>query len=287
MCLNSLSADKSEVRSWKFEEEDEDLAYSESASYRYSSLFSAVASLVITCSFTAIRSGIASPHELAFKPRSVATILAIGEQRLTVQSLFGSNITIQYKLSDDKKELSARITGTIAWGTGPASSLSYSLRPNQLRKPITADTTAKQLTLKHLRLHFVLTHPKLEMRCVSSNRKGVPDGIFVGGTRGQQNGLQFRWHLAGHWYRSGSNGLRVELIVWVKLLQGGNDGPASPFLFCVKFLDFTLGDRFRGEHGLVVSFIFISGDSTGAPFIPLSNTEDVNGSIQGSNQYKE
>ncbi|KAF7356308.1 Tuftelin-interacting protein 11 [Mycena venus] len=113
------------VRTWEFDPDDEVEPYSLRSSNKY-----------------VVRSRIASPHDLAFKPG--ASILAVGEQWVlpaagTVESQSGSSrrLTIEDLSEDngrghsfdlvDRKNLDANVTGAIAWGSGLSSSLILAL----------------------------------------------------------------------------------------------------------------------------------------------------------------
>ncbi|KAF8216861.1 WD40-repeat-containing domain protein [Mycena galopus ATCC 62051] len=100
--LVSSSADKF-VRTWDFDESDREQPYSLRGAQQYQA-----------------QSTIASPHELAFKPGT--SILAVGEQQLTIQNLSEGGRQDPFPLMD-RKYRNDHTTGAIAWGFGSSSSL--------------------------------------------------------------------------------------------------------------------------------------------------------------------
>ncbi|KAJ7763546.1 WD40-repeat-containing domain protein [Mycena maculata] len=103
--LASSSADKN-VRTWKFEDNDDD-PYSELQSYRYQ-----------------VQNRTTAPHDLTFKPGE--SILAVGEQRLTIEDLQNGTSHV-FDLTPDKREQNAHVTGAIVWGSAKSSDLIFAL----------------------------------------------------------------------------------------------------------------------------------------------------------------
>lgn len=104
--LASAGADKY-VRAWDFDENEDPEPYSELWEKKYT-----------------VRSRAASPHELAFKPG--ASVLAVGEQRLTIEDLSEDGRPHTFDLVG-KKYQDDHITGAIAWGCSSSSSLILAL----------------------------------------------------------------------------------------------------------------------------------------------------------------
>ncbi|KAJ7716752.1 hypothetical protein B0H16DRAFT_1612742, partial [Mycena metata] len=102
--LAASGADKI-VRTWNF---DGDKLYAEDLELEY-----------------AVQSRTASPHDLAFKPGE--SILAVAEQRLTIDNLAIENRKPHTFDLVARKDRDAHVTGSIAWGLNHTSSLIFAL----------------------------------------------------------------------------------------------------------------------------------------------------------------
>ncbi|KAJ7073241.1 WD40-repeat-containing domain protein [Mycena belliarum] len=110
MNILACSTANSYVRTWKYQEEDEDEDkdddHPEPRLYRL------------------VKSKPAVAHDLAFKPGD-SSLLAVGEENLTIEDMRNTRRSRTYKFSEDKH--GNHVTGAIAWGSGPTSSLIFAL----------------------------------------------------------------------------------------------------------------------------------------------------------------
>ncbi|KAJ7117597.1 WD40-repeat-containing domain protein [Mycena epipterygia] len=315
--LASSGADKN-VRTWKFDEDDEDL-YSESVPYRYE-----------------VKSKVTSPHDLAFKPG--ASILAVGEQRLTVHhDLASANGSLPYDLIDDEKQRNKHVVGAIAWQSANSPlvfALSEPIRKDdhqghhkaidiercrtsfkfdapEAGDALCVDPTGDTVALvtnsgseSFLRIYDVARHQgqAIQARLLEpfetddhevNSMAFSSDGIYLAigrddnrthvyDSRMLERGVLFDFRHADMPFSvKEQNFFGVVGVEWVEnrstrlgLVTGGNDG-------CIRLWDplrakdegvilaqvdsdvasFSLGDPFKGEHGLVV------GDSDGGVYI--------------------
>ncbi|KAJ6581934.1 WD40-repeat-containing domain protein [Mycena capillaripes] len=316
--LASSGADK-HVRTWDFDAVDVDEPYSGSLSYQYK-----------------VRSRTASPHDLAFKPG--ASILAVGEQRLTIEDLSVANGKSHTFDLVHKRDQDAHITGALAWGSGLSSSLIFVLsepvdndNPDghhhafdvQALTPLfkfdapeagdalcvdsTGDTAAlvtNDGVKSLLRIYDIrrknsvanqtqqlerFTSREHEVNCMAFSSDSIylalgrdDNRTHVYDSRMLERGVLYNFqHSEMRFSSRDQKFFGVVGVKWAEsrfgrlgLVTGGNDG-------CIRLWDplrandggtvlaqadsdiayFTLGDRFKGEHELVM------GDSDGAVYI--------------------
>ncbi|KAJ6581887.1 WD40-repeat-containing domain protein [Mycena capillaripes] len=316
--LASAGADK-HVRTWKFDANNNGEPYSKSHSYQYK-----------------VKNRIVSPHELAFKPGG--SLLAIGEQRLTIKDFSvenGGEVTFNLV---DKRDQDEHTTGAIAWGFGATSSLIFAssepvdkINPNGQHRAF--DTEALRPLFKFdateagdalcvdstgdiaalvtnnnidslLRIYDIrrkagtamqtqrlepFTSEDYEVNSMAFSSDGIylalgrdDNCTHVYDSRMLKRGVLMNFQHSNMRFSSNDqNFFGVVGVKWVEsrssrlgLVTGGNDG-------CIRLWNplhandegtvlaqadsdiayFTLGDRFQGEHELVM------GDSSGAVYI--------------------
>ncbi|KAJ7030655.1 WD40-repeat-containing domain protein [Mycena alexandri] len=319
--LAASGADKF-VRTWNFDRDDSDKPYEEDLELKYE-----------------VQSRTASPHDLAFKPGE--SILAIGEQRLTIENLAIENRKPYTFDLVGRKDRDAHVTGSIAWGLNHTSSLIFALSEPVVKNDnrgrhqafdtlaltqaftfhtseagdagdaLCVDPTGNTAALvtnggldSFLRIYDVgkkdgsatqtcrletFSTPDHEVNCMAFS----PDSIYVAIGRDDNRthvydsrmlgrGILFDFrHSELQLSSNGQSFFGVVGVKWVEsrtrrlgLVTGGNDG-------CVRLWDplggdqegiilaqadsdiayFSLGDRFNGEHELVL------GDSGGTVYV--------------------